>query len=81
MEVADQLLQIFNLANEKEKYLEFYLDRNVNDKRYHIDSDKMLKLGWKPEVSWEEGLRRTGKNQSPNFFDEFLYMLLILTFI
>lgn len=23
-------------------------------------SDKMHKLGWKPKVPWEEGIRRTG---------------------
>lgn len=35
--------------------------RPVSDLRYPMISDKMLKLGWKPKVPWEEGIRRTSK--------------------
>ena len=34
-------------------------DRAFNDRRYYIGSDKLAALGWREEVGWEEGLRRT----------------------
>jgi UDP-glucose 4,6-dehydratase len=34
-------------------------DRAFNDRRYYIGSEKLAALGWKEEISWEEGLRRT----------------------
>jgi len=34
-------------------------DRAFNDRRYFIDCSKLLALGWKQQVSWEEGLRKT----------------------
>lgn len=26
---------------------------------YHLDSSKLAKLGWREEVSWDEGIKRT----------------------
>ncbi|KCV71319.1 hypothetical protein H696_02265 [Fonticula alba] len=40
--------------------LVFVRDRACNDQRYHVDSRKVQALGWEPEVSFEEGLQRTG---------------------
>ena len=35
-------------------------DRPGHDRRYALDSSKIrTALGWKPEVSFEEGIRRT----------------------
>lgn len=34
-------------------------DRAFNDRRYFIGSQKLKALGWKPEVEWEDGLRKT----------------------
>ncbi|KAF7711305.1 dTDP-D-glucose 4,6-dehydratase-like [Silurus meridionalis] len=36
-------------------------DRPVSDLRYPMISDKMHKLGWKPKIPWEEGIRMTIK--------------------
>jgi len=42
-----------------DKYIRYVPDRPFNDLRYPLDSSKLIKLGWREEVSWEEGLRRT----------------------
>ena len=34
-------------------------DRAFNDVRYFINSRKLLETGWKPEVSFDEGLAKT----------------------
>ena len=43
-----------------ESLIEFVKDRPGHDKRYAIDASKINKeLGWKPSVTFEEGLRHT----------------------
>lgn len=54
------------LSEEKEKYIEFFPDRKINDQRYHITTNKMEELGWKPKISWKEGIKQTGKNNTIN---------------
>ena len=40
--------------------IEFVSDRPGHDRRYAIDASKIQKhLGWKPEESFETGLRKT----------------------
>jgi dTDP-glucose 4,6-dehydratase len=40
--------------------IEFVTDRPGHDLRYAIDSSKLQReLGWKPSVTFDEGLRRT----------------------
>ncbi len=34
-------------------------DRPGHDRRYSIDSDRLLSLGWKPRVPFDEGLQKT----------------------
>ena len=34
-------------------------DRHFNDMRYFLDDTKLCDLGWRPKISWEEGLKRT----------------------
>ena len=47
-------------ADEYEKLITFVKDRPGHDRRYAIDSAKIQReLGWKPSVSFEEGLERT----------------------
>lgn len=46
--------------NTSEKLITFIKDRPGHDKRYAIDATKLNKeLGWKPSVTFEEGLART----------------------
>jgi len=42
-----------------EEWREFVVDRAFNDQRYHVDGSKLFELGWKENVSFEEGLKRT----------------------
>ena len=37
----------------------FVPDRKFNDRRYFIDSKKLVALGWAQKVSWEAGLKET----------------------
>lgn len=42
-----------------EDMIDFVKDRPGHDWRYAINSQKLRGLGWRPSVSWEDGLRRT----------------------
>ncbi len=45
---------------ESEKLITYIKDRPGHDKRYAIDASKINKeLGWKPSVTFEEGLEKT----------------------
>ena len=49
-------------AGESEKLITFVTDRAGHDLRYAIDATKIRnELGWKPEVTFEEGIRMTVK--------------------
>ena len=37
----------------------FVEDRVFNDLRYHINSDRLFELGWREQVTWEDGLKAT----------------------
>ena len=50
------------VLGEKEKLADwtvYVADRRYNDCRYSVDSDKLERLGWRPEIAFEEGLRDT----------------------
>ncbi len=51
---------ILNLMGKDESLIEFVEDRPGHDLRYSLDSTKIREeLGWKPEHSFEEGIRET----------------------
>lgn len=56
LETARFILQELGFSDEMIEYVE---DRPGHDWRYAINSQKLRGLGWRPEISWEEGLRRT----------------------
>jgi len=58
-QVAKDLLKIFGLEDKEDEYITYVPDRQFNDLRYTINSDKLHRLGWKEEMSWEEGLKTT----------------------
>ncbi|XP_060775110.1 dTDP-D-glucose 4,6-dehydratase-like isoform X2 [Neoarius graeffei] len=56
------MMMVKNASNDElDDRLQYVDDRPVSDLRYPMFSDKMNKLGWKPRVPWEEGIRRTIK--------------------
>ncbi|MBU0578844.1 dTDP-glucose 4,6-dehydratase [Patescibacteria group bacterium] len=51
---------IIKLMNESEDKINFVKDRLGHDRRYSVDWSKInKKLGWKPSVTLEEGLKKT----------------------
>jgi dTDP-glucose 4,6-dehydratase len=47
-------------AGTSEKLIQFVTDRPGHDLRYAIDASKLMnELGWKPSLSFQEGLERT----------------------
>ncbi|MBI4709046.1 MAG: dTDP-glucose 4,6-dehydratase [Candidatus Portnoybacteria bacterium] len=44
-----------------ESMIEYVKDRPAHDFRYSINCEKLRGLGWKSEIPWDEGLRRTIK--------------------
>ena len=63
LEVAVEILKVMG---RDDRYLEMVEDRPGHDLRYSLDSSKIKMLGWKPEKSFEEGLRDTIQWYSKN---------------
>jgi dTDP-glucose 4,6-dehydratase len=52
--------RLLNLTGKTESLLSYVKDRPGHDRRYALTCDKMEKhLGWKPQISLEDGLRQT----------------------
>jgi len=56
IEVAEKVLDAVGASRE---LIEFVKDRPGHDRRYALDSTKISKLGWSPQWSFEDGLKRT----------------------
>ena len=53
---------ILKMLNKSELQIQFVKDRPGHDRRYAIDSTKiMAQLGWKPEYDFEKGINKTVK--------------------
>merc|ERR1712137_599366 len=60
LEVAERLVKEMRPGiKEATEHIEFVADRPFNDVRYFINSEKLMALGWKTEVSFEDGLAKT----------------------
>lgn len=56
----DVLRLIIKIMGKDENSIAYIKDRPGHDRRYSLDSTKIKKeLGWKPKLSFEEGLRKT----------------------
>jgi dTDP-glucose 4,6-dehydratase len=51
--------KILNALGKDESRVEYVTDRPGHDFRYSLDSSKLKSLGWKPEYSFEQGLKDT----------------------
>ena len=60
MDVAKMLIKRLKKTDDYKKWITYVEDRNFNDIRYAIDSDKLIELGWKEEMpDFEKGLDKT----------------------
>lgn len=57
-EVAKILINKLKPNEPIESYITHIRDRHINDKRYYISNDKVKKLGWNQEVSFDVGIDR-----------------------
>jgi len=56
IDIAKEILRCLSLP---EAMLELVPDRPGHDFRYSIQCSKVQRLGWKPQVGFEEGLQKT----------------------
>lgn len=59
IDLAKLLIKKLHNSDKFEDYIEYIPDRNFNDFRYLINSEKLEKLGWSPKINFEEGIKRT----------------------
>ena len=59
LDLAEYLLKKFDL--DLKSNIQFVADRAFNDMRYAIDSTKMESIGWKPKISFDQGIEWTCK--------------------
>lgn len=57
LEITRALLE--GCGRSFESHVRHVADREGHDRRYAVDSSKAHRLGWKPRVAFEEGLRET----------------------
>ena len=58
MEVAEKLLKLIHPGEKLENWITYIRDREYNDFRYFITNDKLVALGWKQEVGFDQGLAK-----------------------
>lgn len=55
----DIVRMILKNLGKPESLIEFVKDRPGHDRRYSLDCSKLKKLGWKPKIALEDGIRQT----------------------
>jgi len=56
IEVVEKIISVLHKDKSLIQHVE---DRKGHDVRYSLNSEKIRNMGWKPEMNFEEGLRRT----------------------
>lgn len=59
LENRDITRMILGHLNKPESLIKHVADRQGHDRRYSLDTNKLTRMGFKPSVDFEEGLRRT----------------------
>lgn len=59
--VKDIAYKILGTMEKPKSLIKIVPDRPGHDTRYLLNSTKIRKLGWKPEIKWETGLKETIK--------------------
>lgn len=55
----DTAYLILDELNKPKSLIEYVEDRVGHDRRYALDCTKLISLGWKPDVKFEDGIRET----------------------
>jgi dTDP-glucose 4,6-dehydratase len=55
----DTVKTILKFLGKKENLIRFVADRPGHDYRYSVDCTKINKLGWRPRISFEDGIKST----------------------
>ena len=53
--------RLLELTGRDESHIRYVTDRPGHDRRYALDTSKLQGLGWRPEVTFDEGLRAHGR--------------------
>ena len=51
--------KVLKLMKKSSSMIEYVTDRPGHDFRYSLDCSKLMRLGWKPKVKFDEGLNKT----------------------
>ena len=70
MDIASMLINILKPNEDINKWITFVSDRNYNDFRYSINTDKLTKLGWKEEIDFNHGLNNTIEYYKSTFINK-----------
>ncbi|XP_053311345.1 dTDP-D-glucose 4,6-dehydratase [Spea bombifrons] len=62
-----ELIKDTTTDTETKEWVEYVNDRPINDLRYPMKSEKIHSLGWRPQVHWKDGIRRTIEWYKNNF--------------
>ena len=58
-EIADLLIKRLKPSDSFHDWVEYVEDRNFNDSRYSVNSDKLIELGWNEKISFTDGINST----------------------
>jgi dTDP-glucose 4,6-dehydratase len=61
------VLKILKIMGKGSEMIDFVKDRPGHDRRYAIDARSIKRLGWKPEYSFDDGLKRTVDHYLNNY--------------
>lgn len=51
------LIKLIHNTKKHDQWISYIKDRPFNDMRYFINNTKLKKLGWKPTIDFETGLK------------------------
>ena len=58
-EIAQIACEVIKPGQPVAEWVTTVKDRDFNDTRYDINSEKLMALGWRPEIGFEQGIRET----------------------
>lgn len=56
IDIANILINKIKNTHKYDNWIEYVSDRPFNDKRYYISNQKLMELGWKIEMNFEDGI-------------------------